>query len=82
MSNLIPVNVPDIGDANDVDIIELLVAVGDVIEIDTPLVTLETDKATMEVPADKAGVVKAIHVKVGDQISHGDHLLDIEAFKM
>jgi pyruvate dehydrogenase E2 component (dihydrolipoamide acetyltransferase) len=79
MSNLIPVNVPDIGDANDVDIIELLVAVGDVIEIDTPLVTLETDKATMEVPADKAGVVKAIHVKVGDQISHGDHLLDIEA---
>ena len=75
MSNLIPVNVPDIGDAGEVDIIELLVAVGDTIEVDTPLVTLETDKATMEIPSDKAGVIKAIHMKLGDQISQGDLLL-------
>lgn len=79
MSDLKAINVPDIGDANEVDIIELLVAVGDTIEAEDPLITLETDKATMEVPSSYAGVVKAIHVKVGDKVSQGDLILEIEA---
>lgn len=79
MSNLTPVNVPDIGDANDVDIIEVLVAVGDTIEVDDSLITLETDKATMDVPSSDAGVIKAIHVNVGDKVSQGDLILEVEA---
>ncbi|MCW8877215.1 MAG: dihydrolipoyllysine-residue acetyltransferase [Kangiellaceae bacterium] len=79
MSNLIPVNVPDIGDVSDVDIIEVLVSVGDTIAKEDSLITLETDKATMDVPSNQAGVVKAIHVNVGDQVSQGDLILEIEA---
>lgn len=78
MSNLTPVNVPDIGDANDVDIIEVLVAVGDTIAVDDSLITLETDKATMDVPSSDAGVIKAIHVNVGDKVSQGDLILEVE----
>ncbi len=79
MSKLISVNVPDIGDVDSVDIIEVLVSVGDTIAKEDSLITLETDKATMDVPSSEAGVVKAIHVKVGDQVSQGDRILDIEA---
>ena len=79
MSNLVPVNVPDIGDVSDVDIIEVLVSVGDTIAKEDSLITLETDKATMDVPSSEAGVVKAIHVNVGDQVSQGDLILEIEA---
>jgi len=79
MSNLTPVNVPDIGDVSDVDIIEVLVSVGDTIAKDDSLITLETDKATMDVPSSEAGVVKAVHVNVGDQVSQGDLILEIEA---
>ncbi len=79
MSQIIPVNVPDIGDVSDVDIIELLVSVGDTISKDDPLITLETDKATMEVPSSEAGLVKAIHVKVGDKISQGELILELES---
>jgi pyruvate dehydrogenase E2 component (dihydrolipoamide acetyltransferase) len=79
MSNLISVNVPDIGDVSDVDIIELLVAEGDTINKDDPLITLETDKATMEVPSSDTGVVKKIHVAVGDKVSQGDLVVELEA---
>ena len=79
MSNLTPVNVPDIGDVSDVDIIEVLVSVGDTIAKDDSLITLETDKATMDVPSSEAGVVKAVHVNVGDQVSQGDLILEVEA---
>ncbi|MDQ7050333.1 MAG: dihydrolipoyllysine-residue acetyltransferase [Enterobacterales bacterium] len=79
MTDLIAVKVPDIGDAEGADIIEILVAVGDVIEAETPLITLETDKATMEVPSSDAGVVKSIEVKVGDQVSNGDIILQLES---
>lgn len=75
MTDLIQVEVPDIGDAEGADIIEVLVKVGDSIEKETPLIVLETDKATMEVPSSHAGVVKEISAKVGDQVSNGDLVL-------
>ena len=72
------VNVPDIGDFNDVPVIEILVSVGDTVAVEDPLVTLESDKATMDVPSPAAGTVKAIHVKVGDRLSEGAPVLDLE----
>ncbi len=74
-----PVTVPDIGDFSDVPVIEILVAVGDTVTAEDPLVTLESDKATMDVPAPFDGVVKAIHVAVGDAVSQGTVVLDLEA---
>lgn len=71
------VQVPDIGDAHDVDVIEVLVAVGDQIEVDQSIITLETDKASMEVPSTQAGVVQKILVKVGDKISQGADILEL-----
>ena len=72
------VTVPDIGDFGEVPVIEILVAVGDTVAIEDPLITLESDKATMDVPSPAAGVVKAIHVKVGDNVSEGSPVLDLE----
>ncbi|KGT82453.1 dihydrolipoamide acetyltransferase, partial [Xanthomonas vasicola] len=63
--------VPDIGDYSDVPVIEVLVSVGDTVSKDQSLVTLESDKATMEVPSSVSGVVKEIRVKVGDSLSQG-----------
>ncbi|MCX5591684.1 dihydrolipoyllysine-residue acetyltransferase [Alcaligenes endophyticus] len=71
------VHVPDIGDAADVDVIEVMVAVGDTIDVDQSLITLETDKASMEVPSSHAGVVTAINVKVGDKVSQGSAILEV-----
>ncbi len=67
--------IPDIGDFNEVEIIEILVAVGDRVVQDDPLVTLETDKAAMEIPSPAAGVVAKLNVKVGDKVSEGSALL-------
>ncbi|VEB40324.1 Dihydrolipoyllysine-residue acetyltransferase component of pyruvate dehydrogenase complex [Chromobacterium violaceum] len=64
MSNLIELKVPDIGGHNNVDVIEVFVKPGDVIEKEASLITLETDKATMEVPAEAAGTVKEVRVTV------------------
>ena len=75
----IEVKVPDIGDFKDVPIIEILVKPGDAVTAEQPLVTLESDKATIEVPAPQAGVVGAITVKVGDKVSMGSPLLSLEA---
>ena len=75
----IEVKVPDIGDYDGVPVIELLVAVGDTVKKDQGLVTLESDKATMEVPSSAAGVVKEIKVKVGDTLSEGGVVLLLEA---
>ena len=69
------VRVPDIGDFKNIPIIEVLVAPGDHVEIDTPLITLESDKASMEVPSPHAGTVQGIEVKGGDQVSQGDLIL-------
>ena len=79
MSNLIEVLVPDIGDFDSVDIIEVLVNVGDSIEVDDSLVTVESDKASMDIPSSHAGVVKEIKVSLGDKIAQGNLLLMIEA---
>lgn len=79
MSKLIEIHVPDIGDYSDVPVIEVLVKVGDVIEKEQSVVTLESDKATMDVPSSHAGLVKEIKVKVGDLISEGALVLVVEA---
>ena len=71
--------VPDIGDYTDIPVIEVLVAVGDTVKKDQGLVTLESDKATMEVPSSVAGVVKELKVKVGDNLSQGAVVAIIEA---
>ena len=70
--------VPDLSGAEDVDVIEVLVKVGDTIAEGDSLIALETDKASMEVPAPKGGVVKAIHIAEGGKVNEGDLLLDLE----
>ena len=69
------IKVPDIGDFKAVNVIELLVKVGDTIKIDDPLITLESDKASMDIPASHGGVVEAIQVSVGDKVSEGSVIL-------
>jgi pyruvate dehydrogenase E2 component (dihydrolipoamide acetyltransferase) len=76
--SLVNVAVPDIGDFGEVPVIEILVSVGDSVAAEDPLVTLESDKATMDVPSPSAGVVKAIHVKLGDKVAEGSSLVDLE----
>jgi pyruvate dehydrogenase E2 component (dihydrolipoamide acetyltransferase) len=78
-ATLTKVEVPDIGDFDDVPVIEILVSVGDSVTVEDPLVTLESDKATMDVPAPVAGVVSELTVSVGDRVSQGSVLLSIEA---
>src|ERR1700760_3817276 len=77
-SDAVAVEVPDIGDFEDVPIIEILVAPGDSVAVDDPLLTLESDKATMDVPAPYAGTVRDLQVAVGDRVSRGTLLLPIE----
>ena len=79
MANLIDVKVPDIGEFSDVPIIEVLVKPGDPIKAEQSLITLESDKASMEVPSPVDGVVKEIKVKVGDKVSEGTLILTAEA---
>ena len=78
MSNLIEVKVPDIGDFKDIPVIEVLVKPGDRVKQEDSLITLESDKATMEVPAPHAGIVKDLRVKVGDKVSQGSLILVLE----
>ncbi|CAH2778662.1 MAG: Dihydrolipoamide acetyltransferase component of pyruvate dehydrogenase complex (EC [Candidatus Burkholderia crenata] len=79
MSQAIEVKVPDIGDYTDIPVIEVLVKVGDTVEKEQSLVTLESDKATMDVPSSAAGVVKEVEVKVGDNVSEGALIVVLEA---
>ncbi len=79
MSQLIEVKVPDIGDYSDVPVIDVCVKVGDTVAVDDALVTLESDKATMDVPAAAAGVVREIRVKLGDKVSEGTPVVVLEA---
>src|SRR5208282_2795792 len=79
MSNLVEVKVPDIGDYKNVPVIEVLVKPGDEVKLEDPLVTLESDKATMDVPAPQAGKIKELKVKVGDKVSQGSLLLTLDA---
>ena len=79
MSTTKNVNLPDIGDFDSVDVIEILVKIGDLVKENDSIITLETDKATMEIPAPFSGQVTNIAIKVGDKISHGDLILNVES---
>jgi pyruvate dehydrogenase E2 component (dihydrolipoamide acetyltransferase) len=79
VANLVDVKVPDIGDFTDIPVIEILVKVGDTVAKEQSLVALESDKATMEVPASHAGIVREIKVKLGDKVSMGALVLVLEA---
>ncbi|CAB3866604.1 dihydrolipoyllysine-residue acetyltransferase [Achromobacter sp. CF-sbj1-Ac2-l] len=79
MSNVVQIKVPDIGDFKEVEVIEVLVAVGDTIKAEQSLITVESDKASMEIPASTGGVVKSISVKVGDKVAEGSVVLEVEA---
>src|SRR6476469_6611314 len=78
MREIKEVSVPDIGDFKDVPIIEIAVKVGDRVKAEAPLITLESDKASMEVPSPSAGLVKSVAVKVGDKVSQGALVLTLE----
>ena len=73
------ITVPDIGDFKDVEVIDVLVKAGDKIDVDTPLLTIETEKATMDVPSTSAGVVKSVAIKKGDRVSKGSVIVEIDA---
>uniref|UniRef100_UPI0005BA1556 biotin/lipoyl-containing protein n=1 Tax=Pseudacidovorax intermedius TaxID=433924 RepID=UPI0005BA1556 len=73
------VKVPDIGDFSEVAVIEVLVKPGDTIKVEQSLITVESDKASMEIPSSHAGVVKSVAVKVGDKVSEGSVVLTIDA---
>ena len=79
MSDAQDILVPDIGDFDNVDVIEVLVAPGDTVEVESPLITLESDKATMDVPSPVAGIVTEVRIAVGDQVSQGSLVAKVEA---
>ena len=79
MSQTIEIKVPDIGNFHDIPVIEVLVNAGDTVTAEQSLITLETDKATMDVPAPVAGVVKELKLKVGDKVSEGSVILMLES---
>lgn len=72
------IKVPDIGDFDSVGVIEVLVNVGDTIKVEQSLITVESDKASMEIPSSHAGVVKEVKVKLGDQVSEGSVVVVLE----
>src|SRR5436190_10574970 len=78
MAGIVEVKVPDIGDFKDVEVIEILVKPGDTVSKEQSLVSLESDKAAMEIPSPEAGVVKELKVKLGDKVSAGSILLALE----
>jgi dihydrolipoamide dehydrogenase len=77
--SLIELNVPDIGDFDEVEVIEVLVAPGDTVQAEQSLITVESDKASMEIPAEQGGVIKEVLVKVGDKVSQGKPMVRLEA---
>ncbi|HET9679705.1 MAG TPA: dihydrolipoyllysine-residue acetyltransferase [Gammaproteobacteria bacterium] len=77
-NNTVEIKVPDLGDASDVEIIEVLVSAGDTVEKEGGLITLETDKAAMDVPSSQAGTIKEMKVKTGDKVSQGDVIALLE----
>ncbi|HTE15830.1 MAG TPA: biotin/lipoyl-containing protein, partial [Burkholderiales bacterium] len=79
MSNVIEVTVPDIGDFKNIPVIEVFVKPGDTVKAEESLMTLESDKATMDVPSPASGVVKSIMIKTGDKVSKGTPVLVLEA---
>jgi len=78
MGALVSIKLPDIGDFEDVEVVEVMVKPGDRVRVDDSLITIESDKASMEVPATEAGVVKELKVKVGDRVSEGSPIIVVE----
>src|SRR4249919_335117 len=78
MGTIREISVPDIGDFKDVAVIEILVKPGDAVQVEQSLITVESDKATMEIPSPSAGVVKELRVKMGDKISQGSPILMLD----
>jgi dihydrolipoamide dehydrogenase len=78
MSNIVDIQIPDIGDFDTVDVIEVLVAVGDTVKAEQSLITVESDKSSMEIPSSQAGVVKSLAVKIGDKVKQGSVIMQIE----
>jgi dihydrolipoamide dehydrogenase len=76
------INVPDIGDFDSVEVIEIIVAVGDEIKEEDSLITVESDKASMEIPSPQAGIIKSIQVNIGDTISEGSAIIELEAIEV
>jgi pyruvate/2-oxoglutarate dehydrogenase complex dihydrolipoamide acyltransferase (E2) component len=76
---LMDIQVPDIGDFDEVGVIELLVKVGDTVKAEQSLITVESDKASMEIPSSHAGVVKELRVQVGDKVKQGSVVLVLDA---
>ena len=79
MSNLVDVLVPDIGNFDSVDVIEVLVKVGDELALEDSLITVESDKASMDIPSPVAGIVKSVTVKVGDKVAKDSLLMQVES---
>ena len=73
--------VPDIGEFNDVEVIELLVKVGDKINLNDPIITIESDKSSVEIPSNIEGIIESINVKVGDKISKDDLILNVSSIR-
>ena len=73
--------IPDLGGAHDVEVIEVLVHEGDSVEVEQALIVLETDKASMEIPAESAGVIEKLLVKVGDKVNAGDAMPATHSFR-
>ena len=71
MSKLVEIKVPDVGNVHDIDVIEVTIQTGDVIELEQTVATLETDKASMDLPATASGTVQQVHIKVGDKVNEG-----------
>ncbi|MGB6554147.1 MAG: biotin/lipoyl-containing protein, partial [Candidatus Binataceae bacterium] len=78
MGTLVDIKLPDIGDFTEVDVIEVMVKPGDRVRAEDSLITIESDKATMEVPSPQAGVVKELKVKLGDKVSEGSPIVVLE----
>src|SRR5262245_46328550 len=79
MAKIVEVKVPDIGDFKNVEVIEVLVKPGDTVAKEQSLISLESDKATMEIPSPEAGVIKEIAIKLGDKVSQGSLILKLES---
>ena len=79
MSNIIAITVPDIGGFDAVEVIEILVKVGDTVKAEQSLITVESDKASMEIPSSHSGVVKSVDVKLGDKVKQGSVVIHVDA---
>src|SRR5262252_4494264 len=79
MGTLVDVKIPDIGDFTDVKVIEIMVKPGDKISVEDPLITIESDKASMEVPSPRSGVIKEVKVTLGDAVSEGAPIVLLDA---